>query len=314
MCYYTKYVPNPKFKPNKSNNFNPPKCTDKRLEMIPIKCGECKQCRKAKAREWAIRLNIERKANNNKAQFVTLTFSEEKLKKLTKAAGGREANIVATIAMRRFMNRWVQKHKKSVKHWFITELGHKGTERLHLHGIMFTDETKEEIEKRWGYGIVDVGYSMNEKVINYVTKYILKEDKDHKGFKGKIFPSPGIGSKWLEEDRSYNKFRGENTNDHMLTSNGAKVAMPTYYRRKQYKDDERESMWISKIEKGITYINGHKINTNTKKGEQAYAKALEWARYVSKREGYGSGQKEIKEYMVKNKIKKIVKNLEASEK
>ena len=41
--------------------------------------------------------------------------------------------------------------KKSIRHWLVTELGHEGTERIHLHGIIFTEEP-EIIETDWKYG------------------------------------------------------------------------------------------------------------------------------------------------------------------
>ena len=36
---------------------------------------------------------------------------------------------------------------KSIKHWFITELGHVKTERLHLHGIVWGLGNGEKITK-----------------------------------------------------------------------------------------------------------------------------------------------------------------------
>lgn len=138
---------NPKFKPNKKNGGKPPICTDERIKYIPISCGNCIECRKKKARDWRVRLLEEYKTDQS-GQFVTLTFSEEKLKAAEIKAETREANQVATVAIRDFLERWRKKYKRSVKHWFITELGHKNTERLHIHGIIYTDKTAEEIEER----------------------------------------------------------------------------------------------------------------------------------------------------------------------
>ena len=57
-------------------------------------------------------------------------------------------NKIATLAVRRFLERWRKKYKKSVRHWLVTELGQKNTEHLHLHGIIWTDKG-EEINKIW---------------------------------------------------------------------------------------------------------------------------------------------------------------------
>ena len=98
------------------------------------------------------------------------------------------------MAVRRFLERWRKKYKKSVKHWLVTELGHQGTERIHLHGIIFTKETSETIQNIWKYGNIWVGTFVNTKTINYIIKYITKIDEDHKGFKSIILSSAGIGN------------------------------------------------------------------------------------------------------------------------
>ena len=45
----------------------------------------------------------------------------------------------------------------------FTELGHNGTERIHLHGILFTNEKTEIIQDIWKYGIIWIGQYTNEK-------------------------------------------------------------------------------------------------------------------------------------------------------
>ena len=89
---------------------------------------------------------------------------------------------------------------KSVKHWFITELGHEKTERLHLHGIVWGLGNGEKITNNWKYGITFTGYFVNEKPINYITKYMLKIDEKHPKFRGKVLCSAGIGSGYLKRE------------------------------------------------------------------------------------------------------------------
>ena len=52
MCYYSQLIKNPKYTPNKKNGGVVPYMADKRVGLVPIGCGECKECRKAKQREW----------------------------------------------------------------------------------------------------------------------------------------------------------------------------------------------------------------------------------------------------------------------
>ena len=145
-----------------------------------------------KARSWNVRLSEEIRENKD-GVFVTLTFNEESINELTnyissKYKGKRfniKENEIATLAVRRFLERWRKKHKKSVKHWLITELGHEGTKRIHLHGIIFT-KNKEDIAKIWGYGYVFLGTWVNEQTINYIIKYVTKTDPDNKYYTPRI--------------------------------------------------------------------------------------------------------------------------------
>ena len=124
-----------------------PNYEDERVLYVPVGCGKCIECRNQKKRNWQIRLHEEIKEDLT-GKFVTLTFSEEELNKLCNETNTTESNAVATIAVRRFLERWRKEFKKSVKHWLITELGHENTERIHLHGILFTNENEEKIREK----------------------------------------------------------------------------------------------------------------------------------------------------------------------
>ena len=291
--------------PNKKNNNNPPEITDERVKWVPVGCGNCMECRKQKKREWQIRMNEEIK-HDKTGKFITLTFSNEELDKLIQETGIQESNAVATIAVRRFLERWRKKYKKSVKHFLITELGHNGTERIHLHGILFTNEKTETIKEIWKYGIIWIGQYTNEKTINYIMKYITKVDEDHKGFKAVILTSSGIGKQYTENKhkRNKNKYQEDKTDETYRLPNGAKSALPIYYRNKIYTDEEKEKLWLNKLDKQERYVNGTKISV--KNGEELYYKVLKTAQETNKRLGYGDRGKEWdkKEYNVTlNKIR-----------
>ena len=155
MCLYPKLIMNKKYIPNKKNGGNAPMPQDIRTLYVPVSCGKCIECMKQKKRAWQIRMLEEIKTDKT-GIFVTLTFSNEKLKELGKDVIKTNDeyiynNQIATLAVRRFLERWRKKYKKSVKHFLITELGHQNTERIHLHGIIFTKH-KEDIEIIWSYG------------------------------------------------------------------------------------------------------------------------------------------------------------------
>lgn len=304
MCLHPRIMKNKKYLPNKKNNYKPPKITDERVKYVAVGCGNCIECMNQRKRNWQIRLHEEIK-NDNTGKFVTLTFSEESITELTKAAKTTEANQIATLAVRRFLERWRKKHKKSVKHWLVTELGHKGTERIHLHGIIFTEKT-EDIKTIWRYGNIWIGDYVNGKTINYIVKYMTKQDKTHKDFKGKVLCSKGLGRKYTKRtDAKNNKYKEKNTNQNYRLPNGAKVPLPTYYRNKIYTEDEREKLWIELLEKEERYVLGQRIDVSTIKGEKEYEQALKWAQSKNKRLGYGGIKRDIKKYNARiNLLKK----------
>lgn len=170
------------------------------------------------------------------AKFVTLTFSPESLHKLTEIVteaapvkGYELDNAIATKATRLFLERWRKKYKKSVKHWLVTELGQDETEHLHIHGIIWTEQSLEEIERIWQYGITakQKNNFVNEKTVNYIIKYVNKTDSKHKMYKPIILCSKGIGSNYTKQkhgDWQKNKFKEDTeTNETYRTRTGHTV-------------------------------------------------------------------------------------------
>lgn len=105
MCLYTKYITNKKYQPNKKNKFRTPICKDRRLLLVPAKCGKCIECRKARKREWVIRLNEEIKNNPDKATFWTLTISNEEYEKLKSDSKKKDKDSICKLAIKRMLER-----------------------------------------------------------------------------------------------------------------------------------------------------------------------------------------------------------------
>ena len=95
-------------------------------------------------------------------------------------------------------------------------------------------KTAQETNKRLGYG--DRGKEWDKKeynvTINYIMKYITKVDEDHKGFKAVILTSAGIGKQYTENKHktNKNKYQEGKTDETYRLPNGAKSALPIYYR------------------------------------------------------------------------------------
>lgn len=298
MCLFPLLIKNQKYLPNKKNNGRPPIAKDFRTEYVPVGCGNCIECRKQKANAWRIRLCEEIK-NNKHAYFVTLTFSNESLKKLMQETNEKECNAVAGIAVRRFLERWRKKYKKSIRHWLITELGHENTERIHLHGILLHENeiTQEELNNIWQYGFADTGQYCNVKTINYIVKYVTKIDHDHKGYKPQIFCSAGLGANYINDfTKDVHKYRPRNTKETYTLNNGAEVNLPIYYRNKFYNEEQREQLWLEKLDKRRIYVRGAEIKRiDTINGHKLYMHTLRNMQEENKNLGYGNRSEEWKE-------------------
>lgn len=308
----------------KKNGGQVPAISDKRVLVVPVGCGKCMECRKQKAREWQVRL-LEDVRHHKNGKFITLTFSNESIAKLASGIKGLEGyeldNEIATIAMRRFLERWRKKYKKSIRHWFITELGHNGTENIHMHGIIWTNIDLEEVKRIWKYGYVWTGKGdekenyVNEKTVNYITKYVHKQDEKNEFYKAKILTSAGIGREYTtRQDAQRNKYNDKETNETYTTKTGHKIAMPTYWRNKIYTEDEREKLWLQKLDKQERWVGGERVCI--KNGDETYYKTLKYYRQKSKRLGYGDdtidwNKKNYENERRKLKIEERIRNSKA---
>lgn len=315
MCLYPRLIYNRKYKANKKNGGNAPYMKDPRVAWVPIGCQVCIECRQKKSREWAIRLMEDIKKYKN-GKFITLTYSTEaikqliqedeesyqqctdktkksKWKRLTQLEGYELDNQLATRSMRLFLERWRKKYKKSLRHWMVTELGDGHTEHMHMHGIVWTDEP-EEIENIWKYGTVWTGRVklgkkinyVNGATVNYIVKYITKMDERHMAYQNIILCSPGIGNNYTETYNSTkNKYNGLDTNEYYRRETGAKTGLPIYWRNKIYSEEEREDLWLQKLDNGTRWVCGEKIEGGDM---ETYQSLVEYHRRRTMALGYKS--------------------------
>ena len=293
MCLYPKIIKNPKYKENSKNKGIVKAPKNIKQLGIPVGCGKCIECRARKGRDWKIRLLEEVRERKN-GKFVTFSFNDEGLKHYENKCKGLKGyeldNAVASVAIRRFTENWRKKYKKSPRHWFVTELGERGTERIHIHGIIWTNRSEEEIADRWRFskqnshasqsvGFVYVGEYVNDRTVGYIVKYLHKADIKHKEYVPKVFASKGIGSGYFRRsDWQRNIYNGRKTNETYRDRKGYKMALPIYYRNKLYTEDQRENLWAYKIEEDTRYVMGKKIvNESSKEGKRIYRGAREEA-------------------------------------
>lgn len=246
--------------PTKKNKGVVPPCPDERLRYVTAACGKCYECRKQKGRAWQVRLSEEIR-NDPKAIFVTLTISDKSWENIKEKYSYSSEEDYIKKMVRLFLERVRKKTKKSLKHWLTTERGENGTERYHLHGLIWGDEKGIITQENWQYGYTYIGQFVNEKTTNYITKYITKKDEKHKDFEPTILCTAGIGKGYLSRsDSELNRFREGKTTETYRLRNGTKLNLPIYYRNKLYTDEEREKLFLQKIKKGKVWICGRECN------------------------------------------------------
>lgn len=205
--------------------------------------------------------------------------------------------------MRRFLERWRKRYKKSVKHWLITELGHNGTERIHLHGIIFTnfEISNETLAEIWKYGYTFIGDYCNEKTVNYIIKYVTKIDTKNKTYKADIFCSAGLGRCYIDRESSklHHRYKGKDTVQYYTLKNGTKVALPKYYRNHLFSEQERDQLWTQILDADKTYVRGIEVRNISGKGYNEYLRLLGAQQEINKQLGYGDSSDEWKEEQYK---------------
>lgn len=318
MCIYETKLINMKYQPTIKNGGRVPKIKDYRQMYIKIGCGWCIECRKKISNDWRIRLTEEIKSNKS-SEFITFSFSPESIRTLKdeiitkkyKGIDGKEidVNILAAYSLRMFSERWRKKYKKSPRYWFVTELGHTNSERLHLHGIIFntTNKTRKKFQKdiieKWKYGNVYIGQWVDIRTINYLMKYVTKLDDKHTGYKQKIFTSKKMGENYIYEKKNLHKFNGEKTITKYKNSNGTLNALPRYYKEKLWTEEEREKLWTYQLDENKIYIGGEIIEKKENEAdEDNFERKLEKIREINEKIGYGNRKTINKKYIITEKM------------
>lgn len=273
MCYLKKRIKNPKYLPNKKNNFQPPVCTDERKRYIEIECGECPECRKKKRREWGIRI-IEEIRSSRSAVFFTGTISPERMDHLIRTYNTTDKNEIITKECRLFFERIRKRTKKSVKHWAVTEVGEeKG--RIHVHMMCFSQTLSKWnltnlLWDAWKAGYKYYGKYCNGRTANYITKYMLKENETDKDFRPKILASKGIGAAYCDKESSkqrhayVKKTVDTRTIETYLTDKWTEIALPRYYRNKIWDDDVKDQLFTEKLDDEIVWIGKESYSIRTR--------------------------------------------------
>lgn len=260
MCLFPTIIENPRYKKAIPD--------DARLRAIKVPCGRCIECRKREANDWRQRIIEERKAQRSPGYFITLTVSDEAL---ARYPGTPENEIMADL-----ITKWrkrLYKKKLKEKHWFVTEKGQEYTERIHAHGLIWTDDDIEDIGEAWQAGWFDVGKKgVSERSISYIVKYMTKADEKHNEFKSKVFASKGIGKAFVKKHQS--ELRRSKEPMYRLP-NGAKIALSAYYEKMIFSNEERECRRLEKMDRRKLYIKGIEYDMTDRDRVRAWVRKME---------------------------------------
>lgn len=283
MCYFTKKVLNKRFLPNRKNRWDPPVCTDERFKYVEVECGHCFECRKKKRREWRIR-NYEQLRETPNAVFFTGTVSpkryEEICTKYRYKNDGTQDNEIITKIQRLFLERIRKQTGKSVKHWCVTEKGHTNTRRIHIHGLFYATngETKWQLTKllyeNWIDGYKYYGRYVNEKTINYVSKYMTKKDEDNPEYIGIVLCSKGLGAGYKNRMAYKHAWNNENTKIIYKARNGTELPIPRYYKTQLFDENQRQLLWLYAENKGTKWVKGFEIREANTTNKEYYEELL----------------------------------------
>lgn len=314
MCKNKIIIKNKRYQPTKKNGYTKETPRDRRLSYIEIPCGECKECKKKRKEMWRLRIENEL-LDSKSAIFFTGTFSDEAIENIEKQYGVKEENDIATKANRLFLERLRKKYNIKLTHWCITELGSKKG-RIHIHGIFFIKENqdikyvKDKIKREWDFGWNYLGYVDQGKTINYITKYMLKENENFKEFKPKVLASKKIGIGFIERNKMFYKYKEKNgqieANTKMEYLDGRETYLIKYYKEKLYTTEERENILLSILDE-----NKRKINSRVFKGYDLETE-LEYNRFLIQERAIVERLEPIKEEerTLGKKIRKIKKEIE----
>jgi len=226
-----------------------------------VPCGKCDACRKRRAADWRLRMIREiGKKPRNDVFFGTLTVDRFHYDAFVKNT---------SYYIRKFLELYRFYAKKSLRHWFVSELGEKKG-RLHIHFLIFGlspkvvkrlprtiyrnrgTDSEYTINKTdafglfkslWKLGYVWIEHARGLESPGYIVKYMLKPNPHDLDFVGRVWASPGLGRCWVTKEviKYYQygdrpplcSFRCP------VTGRTFFYALPRYYINKIWEEEER---------------------------------------------------------------------------
>lgn len=149
------------------------------------RCGKCPSCLKQDRQEWCFRM-LQEFENNRCGVFVTLTYNNENLPLSVINLDGEDVVIhpLRYSDVQKFLKRLRRNYnlvcpedkRNNLRYWCCGEYGKKKG-RPHYHLIIYglQKEYYYLVNECWQLGFTYCGYAFNERTVNYVSKYVIKQ-------------------------------------------------------------------------------------------------------------------------------------------
>lgn len=198
-----------------------------------VPCGKCAFCLSNKRSSWMFRIWHEMRTQEYPGYFLTLTYDEKHVKRVTDGSLSLRFKDVQLYLKR------IRKGKFYAKYICVGEYGGQ-TRRPHYHMLLWSDCSPAELQALWKsskdntpLGAVHFG-SLSMQSAMYTLKYIIQpKQKSIDGIeKTRAQFSKGLGLNYLTN--AVYEYHTMDYDDPVLFSviDGRKVSLPRYYRSK----------------------------------------------------------------------------------
>lgn len=192
-----------------------------------VPCGKCAYCLQSKRSAWMFRVHHEMRTNPYRGVFLTLTYDERHVMRV-----GNDGRLSLRFRDVQLFLKRVRKDKFYAKYICVGEYGPE-TGRPHYHVIIWTNCPDVKLEGYWKMGRIHFG-RLSMASAMYTLKYIIQPKPP--SYEGVERPraqfSKGLGLGYLTSAVYEWHTADENEPIYHSIIDGAKVALPRYYRNK----------------------------------------------------------------------------------
>lgn len=218
-------------------------------KFVNVPCGKCPECVKAKQNAWLFRFN-QQLLVSPLALFVTLTYNDESLPYANLWYNEDGTADLHNMTLRKrdvqlfFKNlryEYSKLSKKRIKYMLVGEYGSKFG-RPHYHAIIFNLDYPHLIDSEWIHGFVyRPVLDTSRGGMSYVLKYISKNrNVNNYGIPEFSLTSKGLGENYITAESL--KWHTSNVENTYVRSDGFKLTMPRYYKRKMFDTEQYASV------------------------------------------------------------------------